>query len=403
MLDDVRVYDRALSAGEIAELAAPPSLGPVAHWKLDETSGATAVDSVGGNDGTLNNGPVWTPGTIDGGLDFDGSNDYVITDSSFTPPPVGTVTFWMKVSGSPGSDDRILGLNDTWEIRHVTTGTPDGIPYGLVFDLGVSGVNTEFVTTTTIDTPGQWYHIAASYDTTTDAYAVYIDGVPHKSGTYPSSLSVPAANLLSIGTRTGASDYYDGMLDDVRVYDAVLTPAEIADLAAAGGGGGGGCSDTFRDEFKNRSYSGSDGTLSWSTDWLEIAESDGPTGGDEQVLNDESDYQLQVRDNNGGGEGVEREANLSGYTSATLNFEYRRQSLDNANDYVTAEVSNNGGSSWTEIDRFEGSGTDSSYQSVSYDITSQIASNTRIRFLSSSNLGNSDMVFFDNVEICVSN
>jgi hypothetical protein len=236
--DGLRIMRRAIEWGADAT-GGGGGTTPFAHWKLDETSGTTAVDSVGSNDGTLINGPVWTPGTIDGGLDFDGSNDYVITDSNFTPPPAGTVMFWMQVSGSPGSHGRILGLDDTWEIRHVTTGTPDGIPYGLVFDLGLSGANTEFATTVTIDTPGQWYHIAASYDTATDAYAVYIDGVPHKSGTYPSALSVPAANPLSLGTRTGSSNYYDGMLDDVRIYDTVLSPAEIASLAAGGGGGGG--------------------------------------------------------------------------------------------------------------------------------------------------------------------
>ena len=173
--------------------------------------------------------------------------------------------------------------------------------------------------------------------------------------------------------------------------------------AGGGGGGGGGCDGTFRDEFNARSYTNNNGTLSWVTDWLEISESDGPTSGDEQVRNDESNYQLQVKDNDSGGEGVEREADLSGYTSATWSFDYRRQSLDNSNDYVTAEVSDNGGSSWTEIDRFEGSGTDSNYQSVSYDISAYIAGNTRIRFLSSSGLGGNDKLFFDNVEICVGN
>jgi type II secretory pathway pseudopilin PulG len=205
-------------------------LSPIAHWKLDDAPGSTAIDSVGGNDATLNGNPAWTTGVADGALEFDGTGDYATTDNNFTPPPVGTVLFWMKVPGSPASHGRILGLDDTWEIRHVTTGTPDGIPYGLVFDLGVSGVNTEFVTTVTLDTPDQWYFVAATYDTNNDAYQVYLDGVLHKSGTYPSALAVPADNPLSLGTRTGSSNYFDGILDDVRVYDRVLGAAEIEDL-----------------------------------------------------------------------------------------------------------------------------------------------------------------------------
>ena len=48
------------------------------HWKLDDGADTTAVDSSGnGNDGTLVNGPVWTAGTLNGALAFDGSNDYV--------------------------------------------------------------------------------------------------------------------------------------------------------------------------------------------------------------------------------------------------------------------------------------------------------------------------------------
>ncbi len=79
---------------------------PIAHWKFDEGSGPTAFDSVGGNDATLNGNPTWTIGTLGDALDFDGSGDYVTTDSNFTPPPIGTVTFWMQVSGSPASHGR---------------------------------------------------------------------------------------------------------------------------------------------------------------------------------------------------------------------------------------------------------------------------------------------------------
>lgn len=60
--------------------AAPNStVGLVGHWKLDETSGTTATDSAGTNDGTLTNFPAspWTEGWYNGGLEFDGANDYI--------------------------------------------------------------------------------------------------------------------------------------------------------------------------------------------------------------------------------------------------------------------------------------------------------------------------------------
>ena len=135
-----------------------------------------------------------------------------------------------------------------------------------------------------------------------------------------------------------------------------------------------------------------------------MGESDGSTSGDVQVANDESNYQLRIQDNDNGGEDVEREADLSGASSATLTFDYRRQGLDNTNDYVKVEISANGASGpWTEIARFEGGGTDSSYQPFSQDISGYISGNTRIRFISSPDMGNTDIVWFDNVEICVNN
>jgi hypothetical protein len=109
---------------------------------------------------------------------------------------------------------------------------------------------------------------------------------------------------------------------------------------------------------------------------------------------------LRVRDNDGGGEGVQREADMSGAAAATLSFDYKRVALDSLDDYVTVEISASGATGpWTELDRFEGAADDSGYQPVSYDITAYVSNDTRIRFLSSSDLGGQDMLRFDNVQI----
>jgi hypothetical protein len=170
-------------------------------------------------------------------------------------------------------------------------------------------------------------------------------------------------------------------------------------------GGGEGCKGTFRDEFNtDASYAGSEGSLTWATEWIEVNESDGPNSGDERVSNDSShEFTLRLRDNDGGGEGVQREAKLSNNSSAMLSLDYRRDSLDDSSDYVTIELSDNGGSSWSEIGRIEGPGTDTNYQSFNHDISSFISVNTRIRFITSPTLnGSNDEVYFDNVEIAVS-
>lgn len=169
------------------------------------------------------------------------------------------------------------------------------------------------------------------------------------------------------------------------------------------------CNGNYRDEFNNRVYSGSDGSIDWiSNPWLEVGESDSATTGDIQVRNDISDYQLRTQDNDNGGEGVEREANLSGATTASLEYEYRRHKLDGINDYTTVEISANGTAGpWTELARYAGPAgggelTDATYTLITHDISTFISSNTRIRLKTSANMGGGDRVWFDSVQISCS-
>lgn len=154
--------------------------------------------------------------------------------------------------------------------------------------------------------------------------------------------------------------------------------------------------ETVRDEFSAQSYANNDGSQNWAGDWREIGESDGPTRGQVRVMTDGSNvYVLRLQNRRG----VERRADLTGATAATLNFSYRRSSLDRSSDYVTVEVSGDGGGSWVELDRFSGRSDDSSYRSASYDISAYAAADTRIRFRGSSSMTGNDRVYFDNVEI----
>jgi MSHA biogenesis protein MshQ len=184
------------------------------------------------------------------------------------------------------------------------------------------------------------------------------------------------------------------VVDRSRIpHMAVCAVALIAWLPLVGHAG------TVRDNFDTVSYAGNNGSANWSANWLEINEADGPARGDEQVVADAGSNRLRVKDHNGGGEGVQREADLSGNAFAILSFDYRRSGLDNANDYVTVEVSSDGGASWTELDRLAGPANDGAYQSALYNISAYASANTRIRFLSSPTLGNNDIIYFDNVEI----
>lgn len=170
----------------------------------------------------------------------------------------------------------------------------------------------------------------------------------------------------------------------------------------AGGGGAaipsGSCDGVFRDEFDLELYDQNNGTLAWATDWEETGEPTNPTAGDIRISTDDSNFQLQVRDD---GQTVWREADLSGASSATLSFDYRRENLNGSGDYVALEVSYDSGSNWDELDRFIGTADDSAYTNTSYTLDAgSLSANTRIRFLTPGNgMGNSNKVYFDNVQI----
>lgn len=173
--------------------------------------------------------------------------------------------------------------------------------------------------------------------------------------------------------------------------------------AGAGKDGIATCAARFADDFETNDYSGSTGTSAWATNWVEINENGNSATGDEIVaLFDGGNRAVRVRDNDGGGEGVGRQLNLSPYSSAVLEFDYWRGNLDDANDYATVDYSNDGGAIWTEVARIEGPGNDSAAnpQHMILDITGAIAPNARIRFLTSPTMGSSDAVLFDEVEIC---
>ncbi len=164
---------------------------------------------------------------------------------------------------------------------------------------------------------------------------------------------------------------------------------------AGGGGGGGGGGLYFLDLFNAVAYNGNDGTLTWSGDWQESGESDGPNAGKIRVVGN----RLRVWGNSDGGESLHREADLSDATTATLTFNYQRDVVEPEGS-VTVQVSGNGGASWTSLKTYNLTATDPTPVPESFDITSYIASNTQIRFLS--NGGDDDQfIYFGDVQISI--
>jgi hypothetical protein len=283
-LDDVRIYDRALSAEEVANLFAgvvsptltptpvsthtptatssrtatptstgaptatstqtpsptpsrtatrtptvaptqTPSSGLVAHWAFDEGSGFLAGDSSGnGYTATLVNGTGWVPGRVGTALSFDGVNDHATV-----------------VSGNFGLDTEISIL--LWVRPDSTATEPTQIFLGrgvfiYPFQIGLSGRKVRTVLRT--DTAGTNYHITDS-DLPTDLWShialtygsgqrrLYIDGQLVEATSLAGRLVTTGDYAASLGKTPDADSwYYKGLLDDVRIYSRALPVSEIS-------------------------------------------------------------------------------------------------------------------------------------------------------------------------------
>ncbi|QDU57115.1 LamG domain-containing protein [Aeoliella mucimassa] len=213
-LDDIRVYNTAISASEVIDL-----YGLIGHWKFDEGTGTTIADSSPkANNATFSAGtPTWTPGVRDDSLQFSGLNT-AATSTTFDPPPIGSVAFWFHPGSSPQWVERIFGVSDAWEARLESTAV-------LYLDIAIGGgtyVNRLFTN------DKEWTHIVYRYDSTKGTYDIYLNGKLHQSGTL--ALSDVAAATLTMGTRTGSSERFSGGIDDLRVYSYIISEAEIAEI-----------------------------------------------------------------------------------------------------------------------------------------------------------------------------
>lgn len=192
----------------------------VHHWRFDENTAAgdmVAMDSVGGLNGTIE-GAQSVPGQSGNALSFDGSDD-VVTIDNFIPPPQGTIVFWLNPALAK-SKERILGAGGDYEVWL----RGNGELKNELFD-GASA--------TTGTGPGalnanEWNHIATTYDSATTMVEIYLDGELRASG-LAGTPSTPTETMLLVGHRSGAADaeHYGGLLDDLRIYDHVLSQAEI--------------------------------------------------------------------------------------------------------------------------------------------------------------------------------
>jgi hypothetical protein len=220
-LDELRIYQRALTTAEINSL-----FGMMGRWQFSEGAGTVVADATGLASSANISGAAWTSDCSGNtALSFDGLNDTAATSTSFDPPNEGAVSFWFRSAGTPSARQRLWGSGGDFELWQ----DPDGL---VRCDVSTDGNQGGFMTTVPLDTEDQWYHLVAQWDADTEAYSIYLDGELHKSGTSTWAITNQAAAILTFGTRTGTTDYFEGVIRDFRVYNRPMFASEIA--AAAG-------------------------------------------------------------------------------------------------------------------------------------------------------------------------
>src|SRR3989344_2019060 len=286
VLDDIRIYNRALSANEIKQLynlgagtkqAVSPKITPMAsttpcstgsglscgligYWTFDgkdtpwtSATAATTLDKSGnfatGTLTSMSQSTSPTPGKIGQGLNFDGVNDYVNTSAkafAFERTDKFSIAMWYKLSkpitttsptlfgniAGAGNRGYALGFKGAGECSSTTK-------IGFVLISTWSSCNKLVACTTNNHPSFGWHHVVSTYDgsSQTTGVKIYIDNVSYAITSVANGLTATTVNNLAM--RIGddqTSDYFRGIIDDVRVYNRVLSANEVTQLYNLGAG-----------------------------------------------------------------------------------------------------------------------------------------------------------------------
>ena len=206
----------------VLSLAGNTSADLIAHWQFDESAGSVAHDASGnGNDGALKGDPQWVSGRIGGAIQLDGNGDYVDVGSvGISGTDQRTIAGWAKAS-----------TTDIPAWTSVFGFVPDGDTDGTYYDIEVDDAGNYIVfvggwESIFIPVDTQWHHFATTYNGEGGSWFLdgqFVDSLDGAIGTI---------DYVRIGARLSNSNYFPGLIDDVRIYNTVLTSTEIKKLMA---------------------------------------------------------------------------------------------------------------------------------------------------------------------------
>ena len=228
LIDDVRIYNRALSASEISLLAASGGVdgnydGLVGWWPMSEGSGTSLADRAGAHTGTLEGTvPSWVDGKFGKCLSFNGGSGRVSLGAYVLGTGNISVSAWVKATdfGESGAG-RIIDCAGTgtgamlW-VRSSTGG----------FGFSSNGASTIAESAANAIVTGAWQHIVITR-TSAGVANLYLNGVLTGSANQASGTPVVGSTNDRIGCRYDGNRGFNGLIEDVRYWNRVLGIAEI--------------------------------------------------------------------------------------------------------------------------------------------------------------------------------
>ena len=214
----------------VLAIASNVSADLIAHWRFDEGSGTIAADTSGNsNDGTLMGNPQWVTGKIGGALEFDGDGDYVDcgNDAIFDITEEITLAIWVNANDMGNSQHNCwLGKGDnTYAIKHQSGNFLEFFIYDGDWH------STEYTTNITA-LNGEWHHMAGTFDGSELKF--YLDGEEAANLVYSGTIGTTTDDV-TIGENSQATGrYFDGMLDDPRIYNEAISPDDIKSIMLGG-------------------------------------------------------------------------------------------------------------------------------------------------------------------------
>lgn len=232
------------AAAPQSTLSKPPNnLGLVGYWPMNEATSTSAGDFSGnGNTASLslldhpataNSG--WGMGKRGSGIVLNGSDDYaVIAHASPLSLSSFTISMWYKADtfAGIGNFDTLITKDTSNNSNYYIELTNDSPNCG--FAVGVGDYHDHLASFDL--TAGSWHHVTCVFDAVGDTIQIYVDGVERLNEAETGTPSTHTGELW-FGNVPSASQYVDGTMDEVRIYNRALTAAQVAALYAGGTAG----------------------------------------------------------------------------------------------------------------------------------------------------------------------